>query len=319
MGEVATVRGPIGTDRLGQTLMHEHVFVITPELIENYPDTWDEEARVEDAVGKLTRLKALGIDTIVDPTVVGLGRSIPRIQRINEHVDINIVVATGLYTFDELPFALREVGPGTPIGGEEPMVDMFVKDLTEGIAGTAVRAGFLKCAIDRPGLTDGVGRVLRAVARAHLLTGAPITVHTDAASESGTVAQAVLRAEGVDLGRVVIGHSGDSHDLAYLASLADAGSYLGMDRFGVDRHFDQRVDTVAALCARGYADRLVLSHDGACYIDWFPPGWPERVLPDWNYELISRKVLPALSARGVTEDQVRTMLVDNPRRYFEPA
>jgi len=95
VGVVATVRGLVPADQPGTTLMHEHVFVLTPYMLANYPAGWDETERVADAVAKLTRLKALGVDTIVDPTVVGLGRYIPRIQQVNEQVDINIVGATG--------------------------------------------------------------------------------------------------------------------------------------------------------------------------------------------------------------------------------
>src|SRR4051794_40732534 len=104
MAEVDTVRGQVDVDALGTTLMHEHVFVLTPDVMQNYGDQWwDEATRVDDAVTKLGKLRQTGVDTIVDPTVVGLGRYIPRIQHVNAEVDINIVVATGLYTFDEIP------------------------------------------------------------------------------------------------------------------------------------------------------------------------------------------------------------------------
>jgi phosphotriesterase-related protein len=319
MPEVETARGRIDTGDLGVTLMHEHVFVLTPDMLNNYPDDWDEDLRVTDAVEKLRRLKGLGVDTIVDPTVVGLGRYIPRLQRVAEQVDLHIVVATGLYTYNDIPPRFWYVGPGTLIGGDDPMVDLFVSDIEEGIADTSVKAAFLKCAIDEPGLTPGVERVMRAVAKAHRRTGAPITVHTHVHSGSGRVVQQVLGEEGVDLSRVVVGHSGDSTDLDYLKELADRGSLLGMDRFGIDvlLPFEQRVDTVVALCEAGYADRMVLAHDASCYIDWFAHGNVAEVAPNWHYEHISNDVLPALRERGVTEAQLTTMLVDNPRRYFE--
>jgi phosphotriesterase-related protein len=319
MASVATVMGPVEAADLGTTLMHEHVFVLTPDMLANYPAGWDEEFRVGDAVAKLTRLKELGVDTIVDPTVVGLGRYIPRIQRINQLVDINIVAATGVYTYNDVPFPFHFVGPGAPFDGAEPMIDLFVRDIAEGIAGTSVRAAFLKCAIDAPGLTPGVERVMRAVAQAHLRTGVPITVHTSVHNLGGATAQGLLADEGVDLTRVVIGHCGDSADIGYLEGLADRGSLLGMDRFGLDvlLPFEQRIDTVVRLCRDGYSDRMVLSQDASCYIDWFPDGVMAQVAPNWHYEHIVRDVLPALRERGVTEQQVTTMLVDNPRRYFE--
>jgi phosphotriesterase-related protein len=320
MTTVATATGTIDSADLGRTLVHEHVFVVGEELRQNYPSGWDEEERVEDAVTKLNELKALGIDTIMDPTVIGLGRYLPRIQRIAARTELNIVVATGLYTFNELPFQFHYTGPGLVIDVPEPLTEMFVHDLTEGIADTGVRAAFLKCAIEHQGLTPGVERVMRAVGQASVQTGAPITVHTNAFTESGLVAQQVLREEGVDLSRVVIGHSGDSSDVEYLSKLAEAGSYLGMDRFGLDLlgPFEQRVDTVAELVHRGFVDQVVLSHDASCFIDYFPPG-SETMLPHWNFRHISEDVLPALLERGVTDEDIDTMLVTNPRRYFDGA
>ena len=318
MATVQTVTGPIDSADLGRTLAHEHVFVLGEEHRLNYQD-WDEEAMVEKAVADLTELKGLGIDTILDPTVLGLGRYIPRIQRIAQRVDLNIVAATGLYTYNEIPFQFHYTGPGLLFDQPEPLTEMFVRDLTEGIADTGVRAAFLKCAIEEQGLTPGVERVMRAVGQAHVRTGAPITVHTNPHTRSGLEAQRVLREEGVDLAKVVIGHSGDSTDLDYLKEVADAGSILGMDRFGLDvlLPFEQRVDTVAALAADGYADRMVLAHDAACFIDWFDPEAKRQVVPHWNYRHITDDVLPALRERGVTDEQIDTMLVTNVRRQFE--
>ncbi|MGI9126172.1 MAG: phosphotriesterase family protein [Mycobacterium sp.] len=313
---IDTVRGPVPAADLGVTLMHEHVFVLSPEIIAYYPEGWgDEAAREQQAVDKLNALKAIGVDTIVDPTVIGLGRYIPRIARIAERTDLQIVVATGVYTYNDVPMFFHFTGPGTALNGPEPMVDIFIRDITEGIAGTGVKAGILKCATDEPGITPGVDRVLRAVAAAHRATGVPITTHTHAHSRRGLEQQRVFAEEGVDLSRVVIGHSGDTTDLDYLEELVAAGSYLGMDRFGVDNilSFDDRVDTVSKMCARGHAAKMVLAHDASCYIDWLPEATLPMVLPNWHYLHIHNDVLPALRERGVTEEQITTMLVDNPR------
>ncbi len=321
MAQLATVRGPINTADLGTTLMHEHVFVLSEEIRQNFPTYWDEERRVADAAAKLRDLTTRGVATIVDPTVIGLGRYLPRIVAVNALVDLHIVAATGLYTLNDVPFFFHYHGPGTMLGGEEPMVAMFTRDLTEGIAETGVRAAFLKCAIDAHGLTPGVERVMRAVAKTHAATGAPITVHTDVHNQSGLVAQRVFREEGVDLAKVVIGHSGDSTDLDYLERLLEAGSILGMDRFGINTilPFEDRVASVVELCRRGYAEQLVLSQDASCFIDWFAEGELEAGAPFWNFTHLHDDVLPALRSAGVTERQIETMLVANPRRYFEPA
>lgn len=318
MSQVNTVRGPVDSARLGRTLMHEHVFVLSPE-IEKPPGEWDEEAERDGAVAKLRDLKRRGIDTLVDLTVVGLGRSIARVAAIAEQVpEINVVVATGVYTYNEVPMYFHFRGPGTMLGGAEPMVDFFVREITEGIGRTGVRAAILKCATDRPGLTPGVERVLRAVARAHRSTGAPITTHTPTPPEPfGLEQQRVFKEEGVDLGRVVIGHSGGTVNTDYHLALIDNGSYLGFDHFGLPGiPLSERVDAVERLCARGYAERIVLSHDAMCHTDWFPRALQDS-MEDWRWTYLSDEVLPVMRERGISERDINMMLVDNPRAILE--
>src|SRR5690242_6879533 len=104
MAKISTVRGPIDTASLGTTLMHEHVFVLSPEVMQNFPAAWgNEEYRIANAVSRLRELKSRGIDSIVDLTVIGLGRYIPRIQRVAEQTDLNIIAATGVYTYNDIP------------------------------------------------------------------------------------------------------------------------------------------------------------------------------------------------------------------------
>ena len=320
MPQIQAARGPVDTSALGVTLMHEHIFVLSAEILQNYPEAWgDEEERVRAAVERLNELSLRGVDTVVDLTVVGLGRYIPRIQRVAAQTRINIIVATGIYTYNDIPFYFHFRGPGTALGGPELMVDMFVRDIERGIADTAVRAGVLKCATDAPGVTPGVERVLRAVAQAHRQTGVPISTHTHARSRRGLEQQKIFREEGVDLTRVVIGHSGDTTDLDYLEELIANGSYLGMDRFGIDTilSFEERVDTVAKMCERGHAGRMVLSHDAACFNDWLPERDLPAVLPNWHYLHIHNDVIPALKKRGVTDAHLHTMMVQNPRTIFQ--
>jgi len=317
MTQVQTVRGPVDTATLGRTLMHEHIFVLTPDVQQN-TDDWNEDERIADAVSKLRAIKDGGYDTIVDPTVIGLGRYIPRIEKIAAQVDLNIIVATGVYTYDSVPNYFRIRGPIPGIIEEDPMVEMFVRDITQGIPHTSVKAAFLKCAIDEHGLTPDVERILRSVAKAHRQTGAPITVHTHPGSQRGNDVDGVFSSEGVDPSRVVLGHSGDSTDIDHLASLADRGYLLGMDRFGINTisPFEERVQVVADLAERGYADRMVLAHDASCYIDWIAPSLLQ-FNDTWHFLHIENDVLPELRKRGVTDEQIDQMLIVNPRRYFE--
>jgi phosphotriesterase-related protein len=248
----------------------------------------------------------------VDLTVLGLGRDVSLVREIAERSRMQVIAATGLYTYDELPhyFASRDANV---------MADLFVADIKQGIQNTDVKAAILKCATDAQGATPGVEKVLRAVARAHRRTGVPISTHTHAATQQGLKQQDIFEEEGVDLGRVVIGHSGDSEDIAYLEKLMGRGSYIGMDRFGIDAvlSMEKRVATVAKLCERGHADRMVLSHDTSVYIDWFEPAMIKQAVPRWHFLHISDEVIPALRQSGVSDEQITTMTVDNPRQIFE--
>jgi phosphotriesterase-related protein len=322
MAQVQTVRGPIDTSALGRVLVHEHVFLMNTEYTLNYrPDAF-EEGTIDKAAARLSALKATGVDTIIDLTVLGLGRHLPNLARVAAKTDLNIIVSTGAYTFDETPSPFAFYGPGLLHDAPEPMVDLFVRDIVEGTPGTGVRAGELKCAIDMPGLTPGVERVMRAVAKAHLATGAPITVHTAPQAETGLIVQRVLSEEGVDLEDVIIGHCGDTTDVDYLMKLADRGSILGMDRFGVNFTItpQQRIATIAEMVRRGYVDHLTLSHDCCCWSDFFPTVEAyNKAMPDHHYLHIHQEIIPALLDAGVTQAQLDRIFVDNPRRHFEAA
>ena len=309
------MRGPVAVADLGPTLAHEHVFVLQSEALQNYGHVWgdsywDEELRVTDAIGKLRALRAAGIETIVDPTAPGLGRDVRRIQRINAEVDLNIVVASGVYAFLELPnfLAYRSV---------EAIAAIFVRELTEGIDNTGIRAAFLKCAVERHGIVGDVPRILEAVAAAAVETGAPVMVHTNAVVQTGLPALEALTGWGVDPTRIIIAHAGDSNDLAYLRAIGDSGAVLGFDRFNIP-HFNpdvRRIETLAALAAEGYADRVHLGHDAACFYD-FMTGDPNFANENPDYLHISTTILPALLEAGVTQEQIDQMLIANPRDLF---
>jgi phosphotriesterase-related protein len=323
MTPVPTARGDVvDSAALGITLMHEHVFLTSPEINQNYPHTWgDEEARIAKAVRDLTEAHAAGVETIVDVTCIGLGRNVARIRRIAEQTPVNIVVATGVYIWHDLPMFFSVTGPGTPWGGPETMDELFVGDIAEGIADTGVRAGILKCATDDAGVTPAIERVLRATARAHRRTGIPITTHTKNA-QNGLDQQRIFRSEGVDLSRVVIGHMDwdEASDLTQVSELIENGSTVEYDSFGFLRlrSDEERADRVAELCRRGYADRIVLSHDRPCYSDMFPESWLEQ-MTEWRYTRVVEWAIPALRERGVGETEIRLMTRDNPRRIFETA
>lgn len=321
MTTVPTVLGDVDTADLGTTLMHEHVFLIQPEIALNYPERFDVAAEDARAHKQLADLKRSGVDTIVDLTVIGLGRDVARVRRVVEGTGLNVIVAAGVYTFDELPFFFKNWGPETVNGGPPILESCFTRDIEHGIAGTGIRAGILKTITDVKGLTPDVERLLRAIARVHRETGVPITTHTHAATRRGLDQQLIFRQEGVDLSRVIIGHSGDTTDLAYLTQLMDAGSYIGLDRFGLETFLDDdsRIRTLVTLVELGYESKIVLSHDVSCCSQSFSEEAKASHLPRWTLQHVTREIVPRLREAGVSDASLHQMLVANPSAIFSHA
>lgn len=304
---IETATGAVEGSALGFTLMHEHICVGSDGVAQAFPRLFDRAGAVSQAITQVTAVADLGVRTIVDVTVMGQGRDIGVIADVAAAVPANIVVATGAYTFADLPryFQNRPT---------ETLAEQFVADIRDGIGESGIRAAVIKCTTDEQGVTPDIDKLLRATAMAQRETDVLISTHTHAPSRSGVEQLRIFAEEGVDLSRVVIGHSGDTDDLDYLMRIADSGALLGMDRFGLDRRlpFDQRVGTIIELVRRGYGDRVVLSHDYCCYIDWVPGDSP--LLQGLAMDHIPLRVLPALRRAGLGAEEVRRLIVNNPRR-----
>lgn len=324
MGTVETVRGQRDTSELGATLMHEHIIAVSAALANDRPELSfpdGKPATIDKLVAELQELKNLGIDTVVDLTVFGHDRDLPGLVEINQRVDLNIVVATGFYTDNEpsKTFQVRNrFGQAT---GVNAYADIFRRDITDGIAGTGVKAGIIKCVTDRQGFTDDVTEILRGCAIAGNETGVPISTHSHPADRNGIDQLEFFRAEGVDLTRVIVGHSGDTDDLDYLKELMDTGATIGSDRFGLTMpgtpDNDARVQVIATLCEQGYADRIVVSHDTMMHTDWFADAnVMKQNQPNWRIAYIAEYVLPALLKAGVSDEHLHAITVGNPARLL---
>ena len=320
MGIVNTFVGLVDSGQLGTTLIHEHLFVRNFELEANLPDgEWNPVSAVEAAVAELGVLHALGVGTVVDLTVPGLGRDVELVGQVAARAAVNLIAATGWYTPNVLPTFFRFHGPGLAIDREEPLIEMFLTDIRHGIAGSGVKAGMIKVMTDEEGFTAEVVRVMSAASVAQQETGVTITTHSHPATGNGLEQQTFLVERGVDPERIVIGHCGDSEDLDYLRALMDNGSTIGMDRFGMEHVLpdELRVRTVAKLVELGYSDRMVLSHDAAIYSHITPPSWRAEHAPHWRMDNIHRRVLPMLRGAGVAPAAIDQMMVENPRRLLE--
>jgi phosphotriesterase-related protein len=316
MGTVESVTGPVELDDLGVTLIHEHLCFRDEATAIQWPHLYDEDALHDAAVDAAKGALDVGVRTIVEPTAMYGGRDIRLMERVAMETGLQVVACTGIYTYDFLPhYWLTR--------GEDVLADAFVHDIENGIQRTPIKAAFLKCAADAPGVTPNVEKVHRACARASLRTGAPIMAHTHPASNTGPRQMEIFAEEGVDPAKVQLAHTGDTDDLDYIERVLDTGAWIGMDRYGIEMYLptERRNATVLALLERGYADRMFLSADSCASIDWFPDEIEEQLLEqgavkDWDTRLIHDKVLPTLRAGGMTAEQESTMLVGNPRRWL---
>jgi len=313
MAPIETVSGPVDDSELGLTLPHEHLSTTSEAVRAQWPHLYDPAREYDRAVEQVRAAMDRGVRTIVDPSCMDLNRDVSLAQRVVEETGVQLVMATGVYgvkyTFLPPYFENRE---------PSALVDAFVHDVEEGIQGTNVKAAFLKCAVDEPGISEHVEKVLRAIAQASLRTGRPIMAHSHPATRRGLEIMDVFDDEGVDPRKVQIAHTGDTDDLDYIEELLARGPWIGMDRFGLDIILptEQRNATVIELCKRGHAGRMMLSQDACATIDWFPEEMVKQMAPNWHFTFLWEGVLPALADGGVSDDQIETMMRENPRGWL---
>jgi phosphotriesterase-related protein len=322
MATIETVTGPIDAADLGTTLVHEHLLTRDEAVHAQWPDagTIREEppfavppgGEYDEAVGAARRALDNGVRSICDPTAMFLGRDVAFMRRVAEETGLQVVACTGIYTYDHLP-------PFLVSRDADQIADLFVADIERGIQRSEIKAAFIKCAADEPGVTENIEKIHRAAARASLRTGAPIMAHSRPASDTASRQIEILVEEGVDLSRVQVAHTGDTDDLDYIERLLDTGVFIGMDRYGLEVYlpFEDRNRTVLALLERGYAKRMFISADSCATLDWFPPEAVEQMVAagmarDWHIGIVHERVIPALTEGGMTADQLETMLVRNP-------
>jgi phosphotriesterase-related protein len=320
MATVCTVTGPVDADELGLTLIHEHFFSADEVISVQWPHVRDREDDYGLAATTAGAVKRHGVQTVVDPTAAMLGRDVRALARLSQDVGLRLITCTGIYTYGHLPRFLAT-------RGADFMAQLFIHDIERGIQGTDIRAAFIKCAADQPGLTKAVDKVHRAAARASLATGAPIMAHSHPASQTGLRQVEIFLEEGVAPEKVHIAHTGDTDDLAYIEQLLGQGVYIGLDRYGLDYLLSTKARNavVLELLRRGYVERMFLSQDFsapiAAGLDWFPPEAMERsrasgATRDWSMTFLFDSVIPQLRQDGMSEVELRTMMEDNPARWL---
>jgi phosphotriesterase-related protein len=315
MPDVETVNGPVDVEELGLTLIHEHFRATDEAGRMQFPHLYDEPGEWDAAVSDANAIKAHGVKTVVEPSAMFLTRDARFSKRVADESGLNIILATGVYTYDYLPPVLRN-------RDEDAIASIFVHEIEKGIQGTPIKAAVIKCAADEPGVTPTIEKLHRAAARASKQTDRPIMAHSRPASGTGLEQMRIFEEEGVDPGKVQIAHTGDTDDLDYIDRLLDTGCWIGMDRYGIDIFLptERRNATVLALLEKGRADRMFLSQDYCSTIDWFPLEVQDYLkaneVPNWSMTFLFEAVIPELKERGMTDDQLNQMMVENPKRWL---
>jgi predicted metal-dependent phosphotriesterase family hydrolase len=309
VGYVQTVLGPIDPSDLGFTLPHEH----TQTALWHIESRWDYWQLTRDEpviLAELERFRAAGGASLVDVTLPGIGRDPDWLVGIAKASGLNIVMGSGWYRTAHYPVEAlidrRTV---------DDLADELVREATQGVGEQGVRPGIIgEIGTDKPWVSPAEERVHRAAARAALRTGRSITTHA-VMSTVGLAQLKILEEEGLDPQRVVVGHA-DSYPVLdhYLEVISRGASlefdFLGMSFTPIERHGEDRlIELLLELLGRGHADRVLLSQD-VCHDSQL------KRYAGHGYVYLAETFLPRLRAAGVSDAEIDTMTVANPRRLL---
>lgn len=311
-----TVLGPIPSDDLGVTLVHEHmVFGFPGWFADETVAPYDRMAIEAKCLEVLKDIKSVGVQSIIDPTPCDVGgRDATLLKRLSEKSGIHIIAVTGLYYEKDggapyyrwLQFADRDI--------EKDIYELFKTEITTGIGKTGVRPGLIKVATDDPVITEYEQLIMRAAVQVSNETGVPIMTHCQG-DTIGPAQQDLFLQLGANPKKIVIGHQNNSADIHYhLSQLEKPGFFLGFDRTG-SINGPRAEESLIELIKKGYADRLMISHDSIGFWLGRPFDLGQKAA-EWYPTYIHKKLIPKMKAAGITDAQVYTILVDNPRRFF---
>jgi phosphotriesterase-related protein len=322
MDSINTVTGKTTPAKLGMTLVHEHLLIGYPGwFMDGLAPKFERKSAADKAVDRMAELRAIGVETFLDPCPVDLGRDVEFMAEVAERSGMQIICATGAYKQNEgLTYTFGALRA-------EEITEIYVKELTEGIGQTGIRAGIVKVASGAGEITEYERKLISAGGRAAAMVGCPVLTHTDEAS-CGVEQIELLVAAGVPAHRILVGHSDGRDDHAYHRSLADRGAYVGFDRFGIETLIpdEKRIESVVRMVGAGYTRSVCLSHDSIC--TWLgrpifgghfvvTPEQVEAAIPNSEPTHLFKRIIPQLKERGVTDADIRTIFVDNPQRYFQ--
>ncbi len=299
--QIHTVLGAIEPAALGRALMHEHVFCDVYRVTRRLNELLNDETL---AVAELEMLRQAGGAALVEVTTTDLGRDPAALRRVAERTGLHIIMGAGWY---RQPFYPPEIDRLTT----NQLADVIIAELSEGVAGTGIRAGIIgEIGVDLDYATAQEERVLRAAARAQKATGAPLTTHASM-YPVGLAQLEILRDEGVDMSRVIIGHCDTYLEQAYHLAILEAGAYVQFDTVGRN-HMNpdsRRADAFVELLRLGWGKQLLLSSDRCHRSDLCAFGGV-------GYGYVFSEFFDMLRARGVDDKTLDLVTILNPQRVL---
>lgn len=328
--QVNTVLGPIPSNSLGVTLMHEHIiFGYAGWYADETIAPFQKKRIMEAALPVLLDIKNAGIDTIVDATTNDSGgrdgKCLKVLKELARKSRLNIILATGL-TYDQhgasAYWKTRQEMLNRNI--KEEISQLFIAEIMHGIKNSGIKAGVIKVGTSQGQITPYEEVVLKAAARAQSETGVPIITHTEGPTMGPQQADILIGA-GANPKQIMIGHMNNSEDTSYHLSILERPDVsLGFDRTGMGLlpSHNKIVSIISELCRKGFNSRICLSHDYIVAMLGRPSPWPEPIKPllaDFYPTFIIQKLIPALMEAGITREQIDEIMIRNPQRLFEGA
>jgi len=313
-GKIETVLGPVASEDLGPTLIHEHILCCSLSLWHTFGERWfQREDVIETAVDKLRRLSNRhGVRTVVDGTPLNLTRDLPLLAEVSRRSGVHIVASTGFYFYDDFSYMRFPA---------EDLADYLVDECRYGAEDSSIRPGILKCAVEE--LTPSVRFLFEAVGRAQRATGLPLFVHTAPRRQNTLEALDLLFDAGAVPEKIIVGHCGDTVEVPYVREILKSGCWVEIDRLRRNKPEDlvRRAAMITDL-AEDHLPRLLISHDYVCY-DTLQN---EKTRLRSPYEdpdpdglcLIHDEVLPRLRRDGMGEQELYRLLCENPRTILTP-
>ncbi len=311
-GRINTVAGPIDIDRLGRTLMHEHLLIALPGWDgDSLAEPRDRRDMVARCVDLIQELQDHGFSSLLDPCPNDLGRDVDLMGEVAARTGFNILFATGLYD-EMMGGSYWRIMAARDPDAEKHITQIYVREIENGLTDAGSKPAVIKVATGKAPFSHFETIALRAAAAASRLTGIPITTHT--AGVDGDTQLRLLTELGVPAHNIIIGHCCGSNDRHYHADICDHGAYIGFDRFGLAQFNsdENRVENLSVLLKGGAAQHVIVSHD--CTFNLRTHKDVPPVVPPMHF---TRNIAPALRANGIEDATVDALLTANPRRYFE--